>query len=75
MIMVLVYLIIFIVSIYVIYRVSIWLFDIAYNIQHPDQKHINKKYLKSYLVGKYGRKGNTIYKEIKKVLWRNHRIR
>lgn len=70
-----IYLVVFFVIIYISYRVIVWLYDMGYNKMHPEKKHLIKRQLKNFLVGKYGRQGKNVYKEIKRVLWRDHRIR
>lgn len=75
MIMILIYLVILLVIIYVNYRLIMWLIDGLYHMAHPEKKKLNKRLLKSTLVVKHGKAGKQIYKEAKRYLWRNHRIR
>jgi len=60
---------------YVIVKLGFWLFEVVYHYQHPEKKRLNKRLLKSYLVGRYGKHGKTIYSQMKKSIWEKYKIR
>lgn len=67
--------IVFCILIYIGLRIYIWLSDTVYHYNHPEKKKLNKRLLKAHLVGKYGKEGKNVYREVKKRIWEDLRIR
>lgn len=67
--------IIFFIVLYIILKIVSLSIDFTYHHLHPEKKKLNKKLLRSYFIGKYGRGGKQIYKHVKKKIWENYKIR
>lgn len=73
--LIIIILVVLLIFCYIFLRVFSWIIDVIYHHQHPERKRLNKKVLKTHLITKHGKGGKKLYKEFKRILWRDYKIR
>lgn len=75
MIYIILAIIIFIITLYISYKLFVYMVVNSYRRRNPGRRFLKDKLLKNYLKNKYGSGYKPIYKEVKKTLWDKYKIK
>lgn len=70
------FIILFIIIIFILYKIFSWANIKVYHLRFPEQKRLKRKLLYGELTNRYGKnQGKKIFNQITDILYRDHKIK